>query len=62
MHLVATCPSAALVADEELGQLAVYQPITGARLAQVKVLGEVLGCGTSGLVLARGRSVGYLTW
>lgn len=56
------CPAAVVIRDEELGIIAAYHPDTGTKLLQSRVLGEVLGCGDAGLVLARGRTIGYLRW
>jgi hypothetical protein len=57
---VALCPAAALVLDQDLGQLKAYDPGSGRGLLDVRILGDVLGCGATGLVLGRGRTVGFV--
>jgi outer membrane protein assembly factor BamB len=53
---------AVLLLDESTGRLQAYDPDTGRLRLDARILGEVIGAGPDGLVLARGRTFGYVRW
>ena len=53
---------AVLVLDEDTARLFAYDQDTGRRLLDARILGEVIGSGPTGLILARGRTIGFVAW
>jgi hypothetical protein len=52
----------ALVLDEATGRLVAYDPDAGRPMLEARILGEVIGAGPNGLVLGRGRTIGFVPW
>ncbi|WP_432834038.1 PQQ-binding-like beta-propeller repeat protein [Dactylosporangium sp. CA-092794] len=57
---VAVSRYAVLVRDSGEGKLLAYQPSDGKQLLEAKTSADVLGVGEHGLVIGRGRTIGYL--
>jgi outer membrane protein assembly factor BamB len=57
---VAITRYAVLVSDPAAGTLKAYSPRAGRQMLDVKTGSDVLGYGSSGLMIGRGRTIGYL--
>jgi outer membrane protein assembly factor BamB len=57
---VAITPYAVLVSDPGAGTLKAYSPRAGRQILDVKTGSDVLGYGPSGLMIGRGRTIGFL--
>jgi hypothetical protein len=55
------CDQITLLADRTRGRIAGYAVDSGRTLLDLRTRAEVIGCGRSGLLLARGRTVGLVT-
>ncbi|MGI5246594.1 PQQ-binding-like beta-propeller repeat protein [Dactylosporangium sp. CA-139066] len=57
---VAISRYAVLVRDSQEGKLTAYEPVSGRLLLDVKTTSDVIGVGEKGLMIGRGRTIGYL--
>lgn len=53
---------AVLISDPAAGRIRAYQPDTAKLLVDVKTGGEVLGYGPTGLMIGRGRTIGFVPY
>src|SRR5207248_2384316 len=59
---VAVTRNAVLVTSAAIGRLAALEPGSGRTLVNVESTATVLGVGADGLVVGRGRTIGYVTF